>query len=360
MRIVYSFNKRGYEADFWSREISAASCAEIEFVPFNHDRYLNPNLYLRAQLLDDLWFARDPRLLRLYKDFEKVLSGGPTDAVIVDNCFPYHPEYLRSIHVYKVLRTTDGPLSAYDRDFAYLHAYDHVLYHSPAYSRDLTMEEKLNYCGATTFDWWPLGLFNAAYDSRLTEEELFSLKRDVDVTFVGAMHLNKMESLAKIKKALGRRFKMYGLTTLRRNLYFNAKYGFPGWVTPLAWDQYLALYHRTKIGINLHNRGDYTVGNYRMFELPANGVFQLSDGGVYLRHFFEPGSELVGYANIEELLGKIDHYLTYERERIEIARAGFRRVIRDYRIANLLRQGAALIARGIARRVPLRLPDVPV
>ena len=51
--------------------------------------------------------------------------------------FPYHPEFLRTIPQYKFLRTSDGPLAAYDRDFAYVHAYDPVLYHSPAYSRDL-------------------------------------------------------------------------------------------------------------------------------------------------------------------------------------------------------------------------------
>ena len=33
-----------------------------------------------------------------------------------------------------------------------------------------------------------------------------------------------------------------------------------------------------KIGFNVHNRGDYTVGNYRMFELPANGAMQIMSG----------------------------------------------------------------------------------
>src|SRR5207302_1141077 len=98
----------------------------------NHDSYLEATRYLRAQLLDNLYFDRDPGLMRMYSDMTRLVRDTGADALLVDNCFPYHPEYLRTLPVYKVLRTSDGPLAAYDRDFAYLHAYDHVLYHSPA------------------------------------------------------------------------------------------------------------------------------------------------------------------------------------------------------------------------------------
>ena len=343
MKIVYSLNKRGYEAAFWMREIAAAGTPEVTFIPFNHDPYVDVRLYLRAQQLDDLWFKQDPGLLRMYTDLEKLIETSGAVALIVDNCFPYHPDYLRGVGIYKVLRTTDGPMTAYDRDLAYLHAYDHVLYHSPAYSRDLSMEEKLRYCGAKTIDWWPLGVFDAAWDPSMGEDELFSIRRDVDVVFVGAMHPNKMPMLARIKKALGSKLRLHGLTSLKKNVYFNVRYGFPAWVRPLEWERYVPLYQRSRIGINLHNRGDYTVGNYRMFELPANGVFQLSDGGEFLSRFFEPGREIAGYTSPEDLLGKIDYYLTHDDERVEVARQGYRRVLRDYRISNLLLRAASLI-----------------
>jgi len=55
MKIIYSFNKRGFEADYWTKEIPAASTPEFQFIPFNHDPFLNPNLYIRAQLLDNLY-----------------------------------------------------------------------------------------------------------------------------------------------------------------------------------------------------------------------------------------------------------------------------------------------------------------
>jgi spore maturation protein CgeB len=343
VKILYSYNKRGYEAEFWSREIEAASDTEIKFIPFNHDRYLDSQHYLRAQLLDNLYYDRDPGLMRLYADVEARVRGEGVDAIIVDNCPPYHPDWLRGLPTYKVLRTSDGPICAYDRDFAYVHAYDHVLYHSPAYSRDVGMEEKLRYVGAKRADFWPLGLFDSAFDAGLSEQALFGSQRDIDIVFIGAQHVGKMPFLAKVKKAFGRRCRMYGLTSLKRNLYFNLRHGFPGWVRTLPFDRYIPLYQRAKIGFNLHNRGKYTVGSFRLFELPANGVMQISDGGEHLDRFFRVGEEIVGYEDADELIDRIRYYLLHDEERERIARNGYHRVLADYRFSQSLQRMGRLI-----------------
>ena len=355
MKIIYSFNKRGFEANYWHREIASASGDDYQFIPFNHDGYLDQNQYVRAQLLDNLYFSYHPGLCRMYDDLEKLIRDAGADALIVDNCFPYHPDYLMKIDVYKVLRTTDGPLTAYDRDFAYLHAYDHVLYHSPAYSRDLGMEEKLRYCGAKRVDFWPLASFDALCDPSKTEEDILSGKRDIDVIFIGALHSNKMPLLAAAKKALGRRLLLRGVSSFKKNAYFNIKYGFPSWVRPVAFTDYVPLYQRAKIGINVHNRGDYTVGGYRLFDLPANGVMQISDGGSYLDRFFSVGKEIVSYENASDLLDKVHYYLAHDKEREEIALSGFRRIQKDYKIANLLRKAGDLITRGMGSNLTERV-----
>lgn len=349
LTIVYSFNKRGFEAEYWQREIASASACEYRFVPFNHDPYVDPMLYIRAQLLDNLYFDRHPGLMAMYAGLERVVEASRADAVIVDTCPPYHPDYLRRQSYYKVLRVADGPLSAYDRDFAYIHAYDHVLYHSPAYSRDMGMEEKLAYCGAKRADFWPLALFDAAFDPSKTDRTILDGTRDIDIIFIGALHLNKMPLLARVKKAFGSRCRIHGLTSLRRNLYFNAKHGFPGWISPIAPTAYVPLYQRSKIGFNVHNRGDYTVGSYRLFELPANGVMQLSDGGQYLDAFFERGSEIIGYDSPDDLIDKLKHYLAHDDERSAIALEGYRRVVRDHRIGARLGEAGRLIERGMRK-----------
>lgn len=349
MKIIYSFNKRGYEAEFWTREIAAASNARYTFIPFNHDRYIDPWSYIRAQLLDNLYYQRDPGLMRLYDDFSELVAREQADAVIVDNAFPYHPDFLRNFPIYKVLRTTDGPISAYDRDFAYVHAYDHVLYHSPAYSRDLTMEEKLRYVGARNLDFWPLALFDVAFDKTKDESTILAHERDIDILFIGAPYPNKMPLLARVKKAFGRRARIYGSSTWKWNVYFNVRHRVPSWIRPVKWEEYVPLYQRTKIGFNVHNRGDYTVGSYRLFELPGNGVMQISDGGEYLQSYFDVGTEIVGHRGADDLIDKLRYYLANDEERNRIALAGYRRVMKDHRFPTRMQEAGDMIARGMLR-----------
>jgi spore maturation protein CgeB len=342
--IIYSFNKEGFELAFWQREIAAASTETARFVPFNHGAFLGPRHYLRAQHLDNLWFAKDPQLIAMYGALERAIEREKAVALVVDNANPYHPEFLRTIGVHKVLRTSDGPVVAYDRDIPYVHAFDQILYHSRAYSPELTMPEKLKYVGAKRADFWPLALFDAGWDKAATEDDLVSERRDIDILFVGALHRDKMPLLAEVKKAFGRRCRLHGLASLKKNIYFNARFGGPGWVTPIRFEDYVPLYRRTKIGFNVHLRGDYTVGGYRLFELPANGVMQISDGGPYLEDFYARGSEIEGYQTAADLISKIDHFLTHEKERQAYVRAAFRRTMRDHRLKHRMAQLAALTA----------------
>ena len=350
MNIIYSFNKRGFDAKYWAREIAAASSDELTFIPFNHGIYLNPFRYIRAQLLDNLYFVEDPDLMRMYKEFEGLVEQTNADAVVVDCCNPYHPDYLRNVPIYKVLRIADGPISAYDRDFAYAHAYDHVLYHSPGYSRDMTMVEKLRYCGVKRADFWPLASFEARCDPQQTEDTIMRADRDVDIVFVGALYVNKMPLIAKIKRTFRRRCQIYGRVPAKKNLYYNVKHRCPGWIRELPADRLVPLYHRAKLGFNVHNRGKYTVGSYRFFDLPANGVMQVSDGGEYLDAFFEVGREIESYDGADELIAKIEYYLLHDDERRDIAVAGFRRVQKDHRMKHRMAQLAGVIQSGIAQR----------
>lgn len=349
MRILYSFNKTGFEATYWDRELRAASRQGFELLTFNHGDFLSPERYLRAQQLDNLYEARDPGLERMYAALEDRLRDERPDVLLVDNCHPYHPEFLRTLDIYKVIRTTDGPVTAYDRDFAYLHAYDHVLYHSPAYSRDLTMAEKLAYCGAKRADFWPLAVFDAFCRPQDSEDDVFGTHRDIDVIYVGSLHPAKMAFLAQIRRAFGRRFRIYGVTNLKRNAYFVLHHGAATWVRPVRFEDYVPLYRRARIGINTHLRGKYTVGNYRMFDLPANGVLQISDGSEYLAHFYEPGREIVGYESAEEAIGHIDRLLSHPSEREAIARAGYRRAMNQHRIGSRLRELETLLAPALGR-----------
>ena len=104
-----------------------------------------------------------------------------------------------------------------------------------------------------------------------------------------------------------------------------------------------------KIGINIQNRGKYTVGSYRLFELPGNGVMQISDGGEYLSDFFEVGSEIVGYETADELIDKLHYYLLHDEERQAIALRGYQRVMRSHRLAQRMREAAEIIDAAMVR-----------
>jgi spore maturation protein CgeB len=124
------------------------------------------------------------------------------------------------------------------------------------------------------------------------------------------------------------------------------KFGWPGWVRPVPFEEYVPLYQRTKIGFNVHNRGDYTIGSFRLFELPANGVMQISDGGPYLDSFFKVGEEVVRHDR-DDLIDKIRYYLDHDEERKRIALAGYRKVMREDLMKQRLRRAGEMIEDGI-------------
>ncbi len=348
MKIVYSFNKNGYEAECWEREIRAASDREFLFIPFNHDPYLDPHLYSDSVKLDWLYQARDARLMRMYQDFEGCIRDHGAEAVIVTNCPPYHPDFLRKIDVYKVLYSGDDPGATYMRNIPYLHAYHHVLFMSPSYSADMTLEEKMRYCGMVNADWLPIAVFDFEFETTKTEDTILAHERDIDIIYIGSFFRQKLELIAKIKKAFGKKVRIHGFFRPKHNLYFVARYGFPGWVTPIDFKERVSLYQRAKIGFNIH-WNEYGLGNQRLFHLPANGVMQISDCGDYLDRVFEPGREIVGYRGADDLIDKLRYYLAHDDARQEIALRAFRKTMNEYRFGTVTRRAGELIRKGMER-----------
>ena len=353
MRILYSFNKEAFEAEHWESEILAASDGEFSFVPFNHGLYLSPNLYLDASSLDRLYQNKDSRLQKMYKDMQATLSEQNLSALLVNNCPPYHPEFLRDLNVYKVLYSGDDPVATYLRNIPYLHAYDHVFFASPTYSPDLDMQEKMRYCGMVNADWLPIGVFDYEYETSRTEHNILSRERDIDIIYVGKFWRQKIQVLADVAKAFGRQFSIYGMFGIRHNLYINVIKGARSWVRPLSFPDRVSHYQRAKIGINIH-WSNYALGNQRLYHLPANGVMQLSDCSKDLHRVFSDGEEVVGYSSTEDLIEKLRFYLSHKEEREAIALGGYRRVMREYRLRDVLRRAGRLMQRGMERTVGAR------
>ncbi|GMW06406.1 MAG: hypothetical protein AMXMBFR8_12030 [Nevskiales bacterium] len=346
MRILYSYGKSGFEAERWREEIAAASDSEVTFIPFNHADFL-PWLECQDSVgLDRLYQSGDARLHQLHDALTNAIEQSGADVLFVTNAPPYHPDFLRPLRIYKVLYSTDDPDATYKRTIPYIHAYDHLMYCAPGYSRDMDLGEKLRYAGARRADWLPLGVF----DYEMAHPNCGpAVQRDIDIVYVGACYLQKLPILASIRRVFGRRARIHGWFRWTHNAYLVLRHGYAGWVRSVSFAERVMLYRRAKTGFNIHWNHD-GLGNQRLYHLPANGVMQICDCPDLLPGIFLPEQEIVGYRTLEDLLAALRYYLANDGERERIAAAGQARVMRDYTIRRVTRRAADLIAQGMALR----------
>jgi len=105
----------------------------------------------------------------------------------------------------------------------------------------------------------------------------------------------------------------------------------------ISTDESVKIFNATSVNLNLHSSqfydgvnpdGDYL--NPRTFELAAAGAFQLVDFRKDLPDQFEPGREMVSFAESRELGPLIRYYLDHPAERQTIATAGRERVLLEH------------------------------
>ncbi|GGA35920.1 CgeB family protein [Paenibacillus physcomitrellae] len=110
------------------------------------------------------------------------------------------------------------------------------------------------------------------------------------------------------------------------------------------------VYSSSKISLNMHRSyDDDSVNNNtlkitavspnpRTFEIAASGSLQLVDARNDLARFYTPGVEIDTYASQDELLSKIDFYLTHEAERREMVLRALERTMREHTYSHRLNE----------------------
>ena len=303
--------------------------------------------WLPPQTLEKLYHAKDERLLRLYDKVEKLAQTH--DVLICNYGNVYHPRFLESLkNIYKVIVSPNDPEGSNRQSRPYVHAFDHSFAWGIKFDNHSRITEKFLEWGAKRADWWPCGVWQNRYDHSLTEEAIYNRERDIDLVYVGVPWI-KLKRIMEIKRAVPQ-MALYGWgwgprVFLGSVVSFHRACG--RWdrdmlragieallrgfwrVRPLPPGEIVGLYQRCKIGINMHL--SFGASNMRIYELPANGVMQICDCPEELGEIFEVGKEVVGYHSTEEAIDLIRYYLEHDNERKEIAAAGFRRVMKDYK-----------------------------
>ena len=163
----------------------------------------------------------------------------------------------------------------------------------------------------------------------LTPEERAELGSEV--SFVGAGYYNRTQFFLGL---LDLDFKIWGSG-------WNVHTGLGGRVqregARVPTEECVKIFNACPVNVNLHSstyhagvapHGDFV--NPRAFELAACGAFQLVDERSELPALFEPGREVVTYRDLDDLKGKIRHYLDRPDERRAVAEAARARVLRDH------------------------------
>ena len=297
------------------------------------DGFNKRRMLVRAEGIDRLYRDRDPSYMRMVRDFVEKFKN--FDLLVMGNYNFIHPEILfhELKNPIKILGFIDDPYSTYVRGISYMWAFDGAFYISPAYDEKSFFNEGLAAWGVINSYWWPLC---QPCNLPVQSEEFFQ-NRTQNITYVGNPTMTKVDRLIDLKNHFGTQLLVHGRWRARG--YYGLLRGFLGmptyWgrVTSISTEARKSLYFDTKIGFNMHVSDRPTeTGNMRMYETPSHGMLQVCDKAARNAHelIFVPDKEAIFYDDIPDAIDKIEYYLAHENERVEIARAGYERVRRDY------------------------------
>lgn len=366
MKIIYSWAAHGQVAPYIERDIQQWKNAGFDITSINHREYLGTDSAWSPTELQRRYQARYPKLMDLYARVKSLASIH--DVLVVNDDNVYHTEFIRSLNnVYRVLVSGDDPEDSESCSKPYVSSFDHSFAWGINYDSKSLVTEKFREWGSKRADWWPYGVRADMYEPSLTEEDIATKERDIDLIFIGSPRL-KLSRVAALKNAFPQMV-IFGRGWSRRALFnevrsHRAIYGKWSWgaafasvravfldldkVQQLPMSEIVGLYQRAKIGINIHM--SHGPSNVRTFQLPANGVMQVCDTQDGLSKVFELDKEVIGYDKISEAKRKIQYYLSHDDQRKQIAIAGHRRTMSEYTRLETFKRAMRNISLGIQQK----------
>lgn len=199
--------------------------------------------------------------------------------------------------------------------------------------------------GCRNVHYLPFAAYTGHYRPTLTRS---AVRRQV--SFIGSAYWNRVEFLRPLIGPLMEKGLMInGIWWDRLPEYtqYPDRIEIGKWMGPVETAE---VYSGTKIVINLHrsaldssvNNNALQIGaispNPRTFEISASSTLQLVDVREDLASFYKPGVEIETFANGDELIDKINFYLSHEKERQEIALRALERTFREHTYSHRLNE----------------------
>lgn len=154
-------------------------------------------------------------------------------------------------------------------------------------------------------------------------------KKKYDVTFIGSFsphHQKATQALENVAQKIPIQVWGHGLKYLSKNSPLKKNYHGEAW----GLDMYKVM-ARSKIVINRHiDVAENYANNMRLYESTGIGAMLITDTKRNLNQLFQIGKEIDSYTNEEELTRKLKYYLTNERKRKQIAKAGQKRTLKEH------------------------------
>lgn len=197
--------------------------------------------------------------------------------------------------------------------------------------------------GASQVHYLPFAAYNAHFHPTISQS---SIRRNV--SFIGSAYWNRISFLQPVIGSLmekGTHINGIWWDRLPEFSQYPDQIEIGKWMGP---EETSEAYSGSKIVLNLHRspfdesvnqNGLGIVGvspNPRTFEIAACGTLQLVDAREDLAQFYTPGEEIETFSSPEELMDKVNFYLTHENERREIALRALERTYNEHTYAHRL------------------------
>lgn len=147
------------------------------------------------------------------------------------------------------------------------------------------------------FDKYPQGIFLPWAHDPSVHKTLPATDKDYDIVFVGAMYEQRKHALDR----LAEKYKVYASSFI-------------------IYDECTEIYNKGKISFNWSSKDDIPM---RIFEGMAYGNAVVTNRLTGLDLLFKEGKHYIGFSDEDELMEKMDYYLTHEKELTDIAFKGY-------------------------------------